>query len=96
MTNNTEEMITCDIIESRLQGESSHPIHIHRVAFNNGKFALIRSPSNIFFANGSVLKRSSQGWLYNSIQVKLLPFEYITELESQRRFYENNNISAEN
>jgi hypothetical protein len=96
MENNTEEMITCDIIESRLQGEPSHPIIIHRVAFNNGKFALIRSTSNVFFTNGSVLKRSSQSWLYNSKQVKLLPFEYITELESQRRFYENNNISAEN
>jgi len=89
MKNITDVMLTCGIIESRFQGESSHPICIHRVAFNNGKFALIRSVSNICFANGSVLKRSSQGWFLESKPEKLLPFEYISEQESKRRFRED-------
>ncbi|WP_312467294.1 hypothetical protein [Pseudescherichia sp.] len=88
MKNITDVMLTCGILESRFQGESLHPICIHRVAFNNGKFALIRSVSNICFANGSVLKRSSQGWFSESKPEKLLPFEYISEQESIRRFRE--------
>ncbi|WP_313109664.1 hypothetical protein [Atlantibacter sp.] len=89
MKENTDQMLTCGIIESQFQGESSHPICIHRVAFNNGKFALIRSVNNISFATGTVLKRTSQGWLYKGIHEQLLPFEYINELESKRRFIEN-------
>ncbi len=89
MKNTTDVMLTCDIVESRLQGEASHPICIHRVAFNNGRFALIRSASNICFVTGSVLKRSSHGWSLDKKPQKLLPFEYISEQESKRRFKED-------
>ncbi|WP_318373998.1 hypothetical protein [Enterobacter sp.] len=89
MKNTTDVMLTCAIVESRFKGESSHQICIHRVAFNNGKFALIRSVSNICFANGSVLKRSNQGWFLENKPEKLLPFEYISDQESKRRFRED-------
>jgi hypothetical protein len=89
MKNPTDVMLTCGIVESRLQGESSHPICIHRVAFNNGKFALIRSVSNSCFATGSILKRSSLEWFLENKPEKLLPFEYVSEQESKRRFRED-------
>ncbi|MCQ4966771.1 hypothetical protein [Atlantibacter hermannii] len=89
MKNTSDVMLTGEIVESRLHGEASHPICIHRVAFNNGKFALIRSVSNINFATGAFLKRNSQGWFLDNKPEKLLPFEYINEQESKRRFREN-------
>ncbi|TCW15283.1 hypothetical protein EDF73_103312 [Raoultella sp. BIGb0138] len=89
MKKHSEDILDGYVIETQFRGEKSHPVCIHRVKFTNGKFALIRSVANGCFIPGTVLRREKPGWLMNNANINLLPFEYISEIESERRFQED-------
>ncbi|MGV4199087.1 hypothetical protein [Citrobacter murliniae] len=77
-----------DIIANRLLGEASHPFCIHRVMFNNGKYAIVRAASGICFKTGDIIQRNENEWFYNHTKIRLLSFEYLEEDESGRQLLE--------
>ncbi|MDM2942360.1 hypothetical protein OGY01_07880 [Citrobacter sp. Cm038] len=77
-----------DIIASRLLGEASQPFCIHRVMFNNGKYAIVRAASGICFKTGDIIQRNENEWFYNHTKIRLLSFEYLEEDESGRQLLE--------
>lgn len=88
MSHKNEKIIEGYVIETLLRGEISHPVCIHRVKFTNGKFALIRSVGNVCFVAGASIRREKSYWSLHNTKIRLLPFEYISETESKRRFQE--------
>ncbi|HKM98384.1 MAG TPA: hypothetical protein VJY99_17075 [Buttiauxella sp.] len=88
MKKHAEKRRAGSILEVRCLLFTVHPVCIHRVAFDDGKFAVVRCVTDVCLAPGHSLTRDAQGWHYDERIVKLLPFEYVGQTESDRGFIE--------
>ena len=88
MRKHAEKRRAGNILEVRCLLFTVHPVCIHRVAFDDGKFAVVRCVTDVCLAPGNSLTRDAQGWHYDERIVKLLPFEYVGQTESDRGFIE--------
>lgn len=87
MKRHTEKRRAGSILEVRCL-RVTPPVCIHRVAFEDGKFAVVRCVTDVCLDPGHVITRDAQGWHYDEKIVKLLPFEYVNQTESDRDFAE--------
>lgn len=88
MKNHAEDRKEGTILEVRFLRAITPPICIHKVEFVGGKFAVVRCVENFCLAPGNSITRDAEGWHYGNQIVKLLPFEYTGQTESDRRFAE--------
>ncbi|MNZ12519.1 hypothetical protein D3C78_293970 [compost metagenome] len=88
MKTNKNYFIEGKIIENRLLGEPNKIFCIHRVMFNNGRYAIVRAASGICFAPGEIIQRNDGEWFYKQSKTPLLSFEYMEENESCRQLIE--------
>ncbi|MEG1350590.1 MAG: hypothetical protein RSD49_21410 [Hafnia sp.] len=88
MKNHAEDRKEGTILEVRRLPAITPPICIHKVEFIDGKFAVVRCVKNLCFTPGNSITRDAEGWHYDNQIVKLLPFEYTGQTESDRRFAE--------
>ena len=88
MKTRKDVFIEGDILASRHPGEANQPFCIHRVRFNNGKYAIIRAATGLCFLPGEMIQRQGNEWFYNRVKIRLLGFEYLDEKESARQFIE--------
>ncbi|MEW5560551.1 hypothetical protein AB1287_09930 [Enterobacter asburiae] len=80
--------IVGEILSNSLHGQAGQSYCIHRVRFNNGKYAVVREASGMCFKPGECIQRNDCQWFYNFTQIRLLSFEYLDDDESRRQFIE--------
>ncbi|MGB7801647.1 hypothetical protein [Buttiauxella sp.] len=88
MKKHTEKRKAGSILEVRCLCSATPNVCIHRVAFDDGKYAVVRCVTDVCLVPGHTLTRDAQGWHYDELILKLLPFEYVGQTESDRGFAE--------
>lgn len=88
MKKHSEQKRAGSILEVRCLRSVIPPVCIHRVAFDDGKYAVVRCVTDVCLTPGHTINRDAQGWHYDERIVQLLPFEYVGQTESDRGFAE--------
>lgn len=88
MKSNKSFFIEGHILSNSCHGQAGQTFCIHRVRFSNGKYAIIREASGIYFKPGEIIQRNNGEWFYKLTKIRLLAFEYLEDNESRRQFLE--------
>lgn len=76
------------IVANSHHGDAGNLFCIHNVKFSNGRHAIVRDISGRCFCPGDTIQRYYAEWFFNSVQLHLLPFDYVDESEARRQFKE--------